>query len=229
MKSFWGRAFAALFTRAGIAAVLALASLWIFAQFSAEIDERGRLQQFDLGLLHFFKTHQTLGVHEIMTGFTYLAGPIPQAIVLGLCVCYFAVRRKWQESATLLLAGAGGLGIVVGLKTLFHRPRPDIIFAPLGYSFPSGHSFFALVVYGLTAYFVAREQKTAHRKRVVWFVGGALTFLVGFSRVYLGQHFPSDVGAGYAAAFFWVWACLALPPVAWRHIEADRKKPIKAS
>ena len=223
-RSFWGRAFAALFTRAGIAAACAIASLWIFAQFSAEINEKGHLQQFDSSLLFFFKTHQTPGIHEIMAAFTYLAGPIPQAVALFLCVCYFAIQRKWQQAATLLFAGIGGIGVVSGLKALFHRPRPDIIFAPLGYSFPSGHSFFALVVYGLTAYFVAHQQKTTHRKRVVYLVGGILTFLVGFSRVYLGQHYPSDVGAGYAVAFFWVWACLALPPVAWRYIQRKGSK-----
>ena len=217
-----------LVTRAGIAAGCAVAALAIFARFSAEIGESDKLKWFDTSVLHYFKTHQITGVHEIMAAFTFLGGPILQTVVLCLCIAYFFWNKQRSAALTLLFAGIIGLGAVSGLKLLFHRPRPELIFAPLGYSFPSGHSFFAVVVYGLTAYFVARQQKTRKHRRLAYAVGVMLVFLVGFSRIYLGQHYPSDVGAGYTAGFFWAWFCTALPPSLWRYWQKRRGKHLDA-
>jgi membrane-associated phospholipid phosphatase len=85
-----------------------------------------------------------------------------------------------------------------------------VIFAHLGYSFPSGHSFFALVVYGMLAYWLTRDAPRRAR-RWGWALAVGLILLVGFSRVFLGEHYPSDVAAGYAVALPWLWGCLALP------------------
>ena len=96
------------------------------------------------------------------------------------------------------------------LKALFHRPRPEVVFDNLGYSFPSGHSFFALVVYGMLAYWLTRDMPI-NRRGTTWTVAILAIFLVGFSRVFLGEHYPSDVAAGFAVAVPWLWGCLALP------------------
>jgi uncharacterized membrane protein YkvA (DUF1232 family) len=109
-----------------------------------------------------------------------------------------------------LVAGVGGVGVVSGLKYLFHRPRPDAVFDVLGYSFPSGHSFFALVVYGFLAYVLTRDM-VGRRKEWIWLACVLAILLVGFSRVFLGEHYPSDVVAGFAVGLPWLWGCLALP------------------
>ncbi len=134
-----------------------------------------------------------------------------------LSVAGFALKRRFfPDGLAMLIAGVGGVALIVGLKTLFQRPRPAEIFEHLGYSFPSGHSFFALVVYGMLAYWLTRDM-APRPKGLVWSVAVAAIFLVGFLRVFLSEHFPSDVAGGFAVAVPWLWGCLALPRAFHKH------------
>jgi membrane-associated phospholipid phosphatase len=74
----------------------------------------------------------------------------------------------------------------------------------------SGHAFFALTIYGMLAYLLSRDAPPRRR----WQYWGAtlmVILLVGFSRVFLGVHYPSDVVAGFLVALPWLWGCPALP------------------
>jgi len=93
------------------------------------------------------------------------------------------------------------------LKLVFGRPRPPVFFglSPAEtYSFPSGHAFVATVFYGLTAMvFMAGEP--SRRKRTAMAAAACLGSLaIGFSRIYLGYHYASDVVGGWAAAIVWL-------------------------
>ena len=139
-------------------------------------------------------------------------------LIVFLCMAgYFVLthRRLFPEAATMPIAGAGGIALVVGLKHLLHRPRPEQLFAPLGYSFPSGHSFFAYVVYGMTAYWLA-APRAAPQRRLIYAVAVVAILLVGFSRVFLGEHYLSDVAAGFALALAWVYVSLRVPVAFWQ-------------
>ncbi len=100
--------------------------------------------------------------------------------------------------------------INVGLKDLFQHPRPfDLVpgvklAAAEGYGLPSGHAQSATVVWGTLA---ARWRRT-------WLLGlaAALIVLIGFSRVYLGVHFPTDVLAGWAIGGILLVVYLAVQP-----------------
>lgn len=76
------------------------------------------------------------------------------------------------------------------------RERPDILrLIPIdGYSFPSGHSIISVSFYGyLMTYFIE------HSKKNILFLPGVFFILgIGFSRIYLGVHYFSDVLAGYS-------------------------------
>lgn len=195
-----------------LAGVVAFLALLVFARFSAEFNKSDTLRLIDVGVLDFFRAHRGNALYVVAEAVTWLAGPKPQTIVLALSVLYFAVtRRFWPQGASMLFAGVGGLGLIVGLKALFHRPRPELVFAPLGYSFPSGHSFFALVVYGMLAYYLTRNIENRHRRDGWWAVCVFAIFLVGFSRVVVGHHYPTDVAAGFSVAYPWMWTCLSLP------------------
>lgn len=209
MSRFFASILATAARRFSLAGAFALFGLFVFGKFSAEIHRSNRLAFVDHAVLHLFRTHSFGPLHALMRGVTWIAGPIPQACVLLAAILFFARRGQiFPQGAMMALAGIGGVGVVSGVKALFHRPRPDLIFAPLGYSFPSGHSFFAVVVYGTIAHGIAENLPRGSRKRrLVWATAIAAMLLVGFSRIYLGEHFPSDVGAGYAAAIPWLWAC----------------------
>ncbi len=190
-----------------IISILAMAGFVIIAHKMVE----GDTIAFDDIVLHCLNRSNTPFWHQVMLVISILAGPIFQSLFWGIAVTWFAYKRMfWPDGFSLLIAGGGGLVLVVGLKFAFHRPRPQVIFDHLGYSFPSGHSFFALVIYGMTAYLMSRDMQERHRK-LLWLVAATMIFLVGFSRIYLGEHYPSDVIAGFAIGLPWLWACLAIP------------------
>ena len=163
----------------------------------------GGTPRFDAAALHYFQAHQSPGVHALMAAVSFLAGGwVTGAVSLAcLAVCRIPARRA--DALRLLLVVAGGQFVIYGLKALFHRARPEAAFASLGYSFPSGHAFTAVALYGMLAYWMT----CAAPRRWVWPVVILLVLLIGFSRVYLGMHYATDVLAGYTSGLFWLWLC----------------------
>lgn len=117
------------------------------------------------------------------------------------------LRRGERQAAWRFAAGSlGAEALSQLLKVLIHRPRPDVFFglSPVEtYSFPSGHAFVPAVFFWIAAGGLLAPARW--RAAVV-----ALAALLGFSRVYLGYHYPSDVAAGWALAVAWlaVWSML---------------------
>lgn len=193
-----------------LAVLAAVAAMYGFIVLAHEMGE-GETRLFDVTVLRFLHDHRQPWLFTAMYWVSWAGGPHAQPVVFGLVLLGFALSRKfWPAGLTVLIAGVGGTALIYTLKRLFHRPRPEAIFDALGYSFPSGHSFFALVLYCTLAYWLARDATTRAR-RWIWGTAIAATLLMGFSRMYLGEHFPSDVAAGFAVAIPWVWGCLALP------------------
>lgn len=200
----------AVLGRLTLGLLCALCAMFLFVKLAHEM-AAGETRQFDVGVLEFFHAHRSQWLFQGMTWISWLGGPRAQPVLFCLCVLGFVVaRRGYPDGLSLLVAGVGGAAVVSGLKRLFHRPRPDVLFDTLGYSFPSGHSFFALVLYCMLAYWLARDAPP-HRRYWIWGTAICATLLMGFSRIYVGEHFPSDVAAGFAVAIPWVWGCLALP------------------
>lgn len=126
------------------------------------------------------------------------------------------VRRAFRTALILVLATASGGTLVALLKDRFARPRPalvDHLVQVHSASFPSGHAANSALVFLTIAALVARVE-TRRRERLYTIAAALLlTMLVGFSRVYLGVHWPSDVLAGWMlgagwAALWWVLANL---------------------
>ena len=140
-------------------------------------------------------------------------GAVTPAAVLCL-VASLALWAKGRRRAVpaIWVALAGVMGTVQGVKLLLARPRP----APLeglavgGYSFPSGSTTIAAGVFGVIAFLMARECKTAASRWIIYLgmVGGIA--LVGLSRLALGAHYLSDVVAGALAGGAWALVGLAI-------------------
>lgn len=109
-----------------------------------------------------------------------------------------------QTSLVLILAG----GLNRWLKIIINRPRPDALHLTetASLSFPSGHAMGSIAFYGFLIYLVWRLISTPWIRWILTFLLTILILLIGFSRVYLGVHYPSDILAGYAAG----GACLAI-------------------
>ena len=216
MRRLW----ALLLERFTLGVLTAVAALALFILVAYGV-AAGMTRRTDLEAVAFFQARQTPLAYMLMQGISLLAGGGAQATVAAGCLLSIWRRPRIRPLAlTLLIALGGGECLVYGLKALFHRPRPAEAFAGLGYSFPSGHSFTAVTLYGLAAHWLAHPAGCPKR-HWVWPVAVLLILLIGFSRVFLGVHYPSDVCAGFAVAVPWLWACLALPK-AFRSIQRHR-------
>jgi|GEM_PF-3512308 len=216
--------------RLGISFLGALGGLLLF-MFLAFFMMRGATQRFDEAVINYFRTHQPPWLREPVLWITKLAnGEVVGAVTVIACA-YFAWRNRWRVSASLLITVAGGWAVIEGLKSVFNRPRPEGALEA-GLSFPSGHAFFSLTLYGFLAYRLAREAPV-RSKRLVWSGVIAVAILVGTTRMLLGVHYPSDVMAGFAAAAGWLWGCLKLPKILrradWRGWREERFRQLQSA
>ncbi|MET0546902.1 MAG: phosphatase PAP2 family protein [Caulobacterales bacterium] len=143
-------------------------------------------------------------------------------IVIVLAVGLYLLLAGQKLLAGVAVAAAlGGTILSNGLKAFFDRPRPDFvahIVEVSNPSFPSGHAMMSAVVYLTLGGMLAAAHS---RKRLKAFCIGlaiALTLMVGFTRVYLGVHYPTDVLAGWALGAAWALMCMLL--VYWRRSKA---------
>lgn len=171
----------------------------------------GLLHKYNLDtsiLLAIQKLHTPL-LDRIMLGITFLGEPVVLLLIclgLGFKLVY---HNRRTEATTLGIAAVGAISLNCLLKVLFGRARPalwDRIINVGLHSFPSGHAMVSIVIYGFLGYILAK-QFPQWRGRIF-----ALTFVlivaIGFSRLYLGVHWPTDVAAGYAAGLVWLIACI---------------------
>jgi undecaprenyl-diphosphatase len=110
----------------------------------------------------------------------------------------------------LLVVAFFGAEVVNGvLKLAFHRPRPELAFLHLEtYSFPSGHSTAVTAAFGALAFLLWPAMRSPRRRVALVAAAVCLIALVGFSRLYLGVHYLSDVLGGFALGATWLSLCL---------------------
>lgn len=151
--------------------------------------------------------------------FSLLGSPavvVVMGLVLGLWL--WRVRRLPWAAGMLEVNLIGAWLLNELLKAMFRRPRPEVLrlAAAAGYSFPSGHSMVTFALYGFLAFLMwwlsrgHRPGVSRRRLLLASVAAGVLVFLVGWSRVYLGVHYPSDVLAGFAAGGLWATSCAVL-------------------
>jgi undecaprenyl-diphosphatase len=184
----------------------AAGALYFFAELAEEVYE-GDTRRFDEAALEFVNGFASPPLTSFMRAVTHL-GSNWFLLGAGACAVVAFVAARWKRAALALpltMAGAALLNVL--LKTAFRRERPSPFFdtaLPESYSFPSGHALLSLCFYGVIAAVVAARLKGRAGPALAFAGAALLVALVGLSRVYLGVHYPSDVLAGYAAAFVWV-------------------------
>lgn len=185
----------------------------LFVYLADEVGEQAWLTRFDSTVAEFFHHHGAPWLVHAFEAVTFL-GSASTLTVLGLAVALvLAALRRWS----LLLGWAGalaGTGLLnTTLKRVVQRLRPRLpepwVTEP-GWSFPSGHAMGSLVAYGFLAYLLTRITPANFPRRTTVTALAALVLLIGFSRIYLGVHFLSDVIGGYAAAAVWLTFCILM-------------------
>lgn len=128
-----------------------------------------------------------------------LAGGHVIPAVIGLCLAFFLITKRWLLAAFVLFAVVLESATYRATSMIVDRDRPDVERLeqlPVHDSYPSGHTAASVALYGgLLLLLVSRIQSTAFRVVAV-LVGIAIPLFVGWSRLYRGMHHVTDVGAG---------------------------------
>lgn len=203
---------------AGAATLLCAAAL--FGAIAGAVASQAPITRLDAHLAQYFHTHARGGWTVFMLAVTHLhsqLGVLAMASVLG---GYFYRRRLHYWLLALAAAVPGGMLLNVLLKYSYQRARPQFD-APLlslsTYSFPSGHTSGAMLFYGLLAAFLIGRVRTWPARAAIAVLALALVALVGFSRVYLGVHYLSDVLAAAAFGLAWLAVCITAGATLRRH------------
>lgn len=146
-------------------------------------------------------------LNSIMTFVTHIGDArviVPLALI---ALAFFISKKKWRYSLILICSMTVAKLSEVGMKYFIGRDRPvNPIGEADGYSFPSGHATIAIVFFSLLVYFMKNHLTNLYLKYSLIFLCLLLILGIGFSRIYLGLHWFSDVVAGYALGLF----CLTL-------------------
>ena len=123
-------------------------------------------------------------------------------VVLNLLSIICIKDKKTGLWIALNLIISAGLNIL--LKNLIQRPRPEgyRLIQENGYSFPSGHSMVSMAFYGLIVYLIWKKVKNPKERYILCTICAILPILIGFSRIYLGVHYFSDILAGVLISGF---------------------------
>ena len=206
--------------------VAAAGCLFLFYHLAEEM-KAGNTRQFDESALTLFNRFASPRLTFFMRIVTYL-GSNEFLITVGTYVVIAFVLVRWKRAmVTFLITMAGAAVLNSTLKMLFGRERPEPFFGiprPESYSFPSGHALFSFCFYGVVAAVITARIKQTGKRIAVWVGASILVILIGLSRVYLGVHYPSDVLAGYTAAFVWLMVVASADRIMKQNISGKADK-----
>ena len=133
---------------------------------------------------------------------THLGEGAVTVSVAALFVVVLLLLRRWKPALCIAAAVAAGFLLADGVKDLVRRPRPDVpwrlVPLPTSYSFPSSHATNSMAAYASLGLIAGRRLRRRWPRILALVLGLALPLLVGFSRVYLGVHYFTDVLCGWA-------------------------------
>lgn len=195
-----------------IGLALVAGALWAFFGIADEMSE-GETAALDRRLILLLRnpadSHDPIGsrnIEEAVRDVTALGGTTLIILVTVVSVASFVFHKKYRHA--LVMGGAvllGWLSSDLG-KSFYDRPRPDLVpHAAYVYSgsFPSGHSTLSAAAYLTLAMLIASLETRRRSKALVYGLAAVVLVSVGFSRVYLGVHWPSDVLGGWCLGALW--------------------------
>jgi undecaprenyl-diphosphatase len=161
----------------------------------------------------WFHAHLTHTLVSVLRAFTEFGSSEWIGIVLSCLVLFFVFKRWWPSLVTLIVAVPGGMLLNEWLKVVVHRHRP-FVDGPFvdwsGYSFASGHTIGATLLYGQLALFIVPAIKSRRWRTLTVATATLFVLLVGFSRIALGAHYLTDVLAAIVFGLAWLSFCLVV-------------------
>ena len=169
--------------------------------------ESPRLREIDTRVHAWARFTHTDGSTAFFVLMATVGGPLFYSIVVACTVAYLSFIKRFRWAIYLAFTtGVGGL-LNLALKGFFERARPELAEAlrqAHGYSFPSGHAMGSTVVLGALSYLALRTLPRWRWRAAALALACTLILAISASRIYLGVHWISDVGAGICAGLIWV-------------------------
>lgn len=145
-----------------------------------------------------------------MLDITAIGGVAVLTLLTVIVAGFLALIRKGRLAFFVIASVSTGAIVSTLLKSIFDRPRPNLVSHLVDVnttSFPSGHAMNSAVVYLTLGALLAGTRLERETRGYILVVAVALTLMIGFSRIYLGVHWPSDVIAGWAVGASWAALC----------------------
>jgi undecaprenyl-diphosphatase len=164
---------------------------------------------FDVTFTNAVQSFNPAWFNALMVGLTWIGfGPQAYIVTTLILVFLYASGLKW-EMVTALLSVIGSTLLGLGIKVLIDRPRPGadvvIVLNQLSdFSFPSGHVLFFTIFFGFMIFLAFTLLKASRWRTLLLAMLGGMVALIGISRIYVGQHWASDVVAAYLLGSLWL-------------------------
>ncbi|WP_426111445.1 phosphatase PAP2 family protein [Massilia sp. PWRC2] len=200
---------AGLHLSAGMLALLV--GVLAFGLIAEDVVTGAPLTVLDVDIANWLHARATAGMTRFMLGVSFFHGGVAGAVLALALLAVFYVRKMhwWLLAGLIILPGGSLLNVLI--KYCFQRARPTF-HTPLltldTYSFPSGHTAFAAMLYGLLACALLAHLRGTWARLAVVVAAAAMVALVGVSRMYLGVHYLSDVLAASAEGCIWLALCI---------------------
>lgn len=186
--------------------VLAGLAFWFFKS-AADRVAQGRAETFDTTFQDVAAKMHTPAMDHTMHALTQLGSHAAIGTAAGLTAIMMLRRGRKPDAWTVVISTGGAMALNTLLKNIFRRQRPQElarrIKLPKSHSFPSGHSLLSAATYPIVAHHLV-ERRSMPVQVVTLTAAGMIVLSVGFSRVYFGVHFPSDVLGGFAVGLGWL-------------------------
>ncbi len=162
---------------------------------------------FDQKVMEYVHNRTTpLGI-DIMGKITYF-GSVYFFLPIGILIFFIMITTKNKNGIILLLLStSGSYGLNFALKNIIIRTRPlkYFLIEQSGYSFPSGHAMVSMTFYTTMTYLLLKNKDSNKVGKILWIINFIVVGLIGFSRVYLGVHWPTDILIGYLLGYIFYY------------------------
>lgn len=208
-------------------ALIMLGATWLFAVIAEDVVTAASLTVIDADFTAWLYARRTPTLTAVLMIVTNLHDTLG-ATILTMATFLLFLRRGYRPQAlAMALSVFGGMLLNVALKNIFLRTRPHFenpILTLTSYGFPSGHTMMATCFYGAIGAIAIANFKKLSWRIMAGLIASFMILLVGFSRIYLGAHYLSDVLGAMAEGLVWLAFCLTSVRIVHHRRRAKRAK-----
>ncbi|MDX1583973.1 MAG: phosphatase PAP2 family protein [Thermoanaerobaculia bacterium] len=187
--------------------VILATAAFVFFRHQAKQVVTGRADTFDSTIMDLVHSGHSDRMDKVMRSATFLGEHVAIGAAAYITAMTMMKRDRHHDAWTVLISTGGAMVLNTALKGIFQRQRPleklRMIKLPRSHSFPSGHSLLSAATYPIVAHHLVHARSIS--TQIATQISASIIILsVGYSRIYFGVHFPSDVLGGFAAGLGWL-------------------------